>query len=917
MLATSQLYANSVDLDMASKVGRTFAQSAIAVTRGSQMTLVAATDTYYAFNVGEEGFVIVSADDNFRPIVAYSDEGVFPTENPSPEMMYYLDNLSQGRQAALRASIQQDASVAEEWRLLLSGNPLPSRNGERKAFHLVQTKWNQNYPYNKFCPSEGGRTYAGCVATAMSQVMNYWKYPTHGYGQHSYTHYQYGVLSANFGETEYDFDLMPSSIGEMSPVENIDAIALFMYHCGIAVNMSYGTDGSGAMSEDVPEAILKYFGYTNCSRMVYRDDHSLEEFQALLKNQFDMGWPVYYSGQDVDGSGGHAFVCDGYDDNDMFHFNWGWSGSGDGFYAIDELNVSSYAFNSDQAFIANYVPAEVFLNVTKAPSYFTAVPNGDEGFSVTMSWTNPTATIEGAPIESIDQVVVMRDGVAIQSFENPAPGETMTFVDEAGLPITVNYTVHAVYNGIEGRKAHADGINLGPACIWTVNLKTDQETGWGNGVLVLKNSSGVVLAELTASRAEESFEVEVPVGRTTFSWVAPTDSIQIGMEILDAAGQQVFSYDGPSNLMPQGLFYETVNSCGESISLETPSDLKAQVVGEDVVLQWTGSSDPDYLYIVYRDGFFYTMVHGVTTFTDELAAQNLHSYSVSAFSPEGESDPSNAVSAVADSEQGAPSDLDFEILDNGKIKIKWTAPEQSEQLVGYYIYRKANGEDYKRVKTVGANLNEYTDSFSVPDGANYYYYVIAVYRDRAYLESSPARSLQHPDQHFVEVNKTHIPAGLTLDEQEGDLVLQWDVAMLAETYNVYRNGERIAEGLTETQYSCTADGEPAYYQVTGVLNGVESSPSYKAFYANYAVGETDLTGLTLYPNPSTGLTLVHAEGLREAIVYSLTGQLILNSKAVSDEAVLDLRGRKPGVYFVKIDTNRGELVQKLVLMQTF
>ena len=163
----------------------------------------------------------------------------------------------------------------------------------------------------------------------------------------------------------------------------------------------------------------------------------------------------------------------------------------------------------------------------------------------------------------------MRDGVVVRSFDNVAPGESMTFVDEAGLPITVSYTVHAVCNGIPGRKAHADGINLGPACNWTVKLTADQETGWGNGALILLNSSGVVLAELTASRAEESFEVGVPVGRTSFCWKAPADSIQIGVEIFDAVGQPVFTYEGPSTLMPNGLFYETVNTCGEVNQLET------------------------------------------------------------------------------------------------------------------------------------------------------------------------------------------------------------------------------------------------------------------------------------------------------------------------------------------------------------
>ncbi len=918
-LLISGLNAGPVDQSTARKAAHGFVGTAFTeVVRGETMALVATTDAYYVYNVGSSGFVIISADDCFRPIVGYSDEGAFPTENPSPEMMYYLDNLSQGRAAALQASIQQDEAVANEWQSLLGGNPLPSRNGERKKFHLVQTKWNQNFPYNKFCPAEGGRTYAGCVATAMSQVMNYWRYPSHGYGQHSYTYGQYGELSANFAEATYDFDLMPISISEFSPAENIDAIALFMYHCGIAVDMMYGTDGSGAYSEDVPEAILKYFGYTNCSRMVYRDQCTLGQFQALLKNQFDMGWPVYYSGSDTGGNGGHAFVCDGYDDNDMFHFNWGWSASGDGFYAIDELNVSSYAFNSGQAFIANYVPASVFLNTCKAPDYFNAIPNGDEGFSVTLNWINPTNTINGAAIETIDEIVVMRDGVTIQTFANPAPGESMTFVDEAGLPITVNYTVHAVSNVVAGRRAYANGINLGPACHWTVTLQAEQESGWGDGMLTLRNSSGVVLAELTATRAEDTFEVEVPVGRTTFSWTAPTDSLAIGMEITDGMGQTVFSYQGPSTLMPKGLFFQIINTCTEPQYFEAPSDLTAEVVDEDVVLQWKGVAAPDPLYIVYRDGFFYTMVHDVTTFTDEGSAQDMHSYCITSFSTEGESDPSNTVSAVAETELLPPTDLDYEILANGKIRIKWVAPAESDlQLAGYEVYRKILGEEYNRIKLTGANVNQYNDNTSLPEGSKYDYKVVAVYKDRAYISSAPGRSLQHPELHYIEINNTIIPSGLTLDEQDGNLLLQWDQALQAESYNVYRNGERIAEGLTETEFTCTADGEPAYYQVTGVLNGVESSPSYKACYAHYDVDENETGQANLYPNPSTGITLVQAQGLRQVGVYSVTGQHLFDCPAAGDRAVVDLNGQKPGVYFLQISTDRGQQVQKLVLMQTF
>lgn len=913
LLGFSQLYANPIDATTARRVGESFARTTFAdMSKSDELCFVKATDSYFVFNVGATGFVIVSADDSFRPIIGYSDEGMFPTENPSPEMMYYLDNLSQGRQAALRASVKADAQVKREWTALLKGEKMPSRNGGRSSFYLLETRWNQNSPYNKFCPSEGGRTYAGCVATAMSQVMNYWKYPTHGYGHHSYVHYQYGELSADFSAAEYNFDLMPNSISDGSPVENIDAIALFMYHCGIAVDMSYGTDGSGAYSEDVPDAILKYFGYTNCCRMVYRDECSLGEFQALLKNQLDLGWPCYYSGSDTDGSGGHAFVCDGYDDNDMFHFNWGWSGSGNNFFVIDELNVSGYAFNSGQAFTANYVPAEVFANTVKSPDAFVAVPNGDDSFTVTLSWVNPTTTLQGVPINAIEQIVVMRDNRVIQTFENPVPGEAVTFVDPVGQPVTVNYTVHAVCEGYAGRKAHADGINLGPTCLWTMNLTSGDASGWGDGGLSVINSSGVQIAELTAENKEVSYQIEVPQGRIAFFWEAPSDSLQVGMEILDADGKPVFIYDGPSTLMPQGFFYETVNTCGGNGTTANPTNLKAAAQDNDVVLTWTGIANPGYGYNVYRDGSLYTMT-SQTTYTDVEAAQDAHRYFITAFCVEGETDPSNTVCAVLE-DNTVPRNFDFELLQNFRVKLTWEKPLNDENLVGYAVYRKAQGEDYKRVKLLNANATNYTDNFNVPDGNHYFYKIVSV-SERANEESMPARSLRNPDLLYVELNRSHIPSGLTLVEQDNQVQLQWEQALLAETYNVYRNGELLAEGITEPQYTNVENGEPSYYQVTGVLNGVESSPSNKVYYANYAVGETNEPQTALFPNPSKRFVTVKAEALSEVVVYNVTGQQLMRSKVDGNELTMDLSGLDAGVYYFRINTDQGHRVQKVVLVK--
>lgn len=918
MLVTSQMMAGPVDEATARKVGERFAQTALSVTtRAYETQLILATDSYFVYNFGETSFVIVSADDAFRPIVGYSDEGAFPTENPSPEMMYYLDNLSQGRQAALEASYQGDAQTQIEWKALLEEGQLPSRNCNKGAFYLVQTKWNQGAPYNKFCPiTEGeGRSYAGCVATAMSQVMNYWKYPAQGRGHHSYIHPEYGELSANFGEAHYDFDLMPNSISIESPVENIDAIALFMYHCGIAVDMSYGPSGSGSSSYLVPDAVLKYFDYTNCCRLIDRDTYSLGGFQALLKDQFDRGWPCYYSGQDTGGNGGHAFVCDGYDENDLFHFNWGWSGTGDGFYAIDELNVSGYAFNYYQSVITNYVPRELFLSTASAPSFFTAVPNGDMDLSVTLSWTNPSTTLAGDPLNAIDQLVVMRDNQVIHTVDNPTSGEAMTYVDRSGQPTTVNYSVYAICQGVIGRSANANGINLGPSCMWTVKLFSEKPEGWGTGALSFVNSSGITVAELIPNQTENTYQVEIPQGRVSFRYTEPDDTFDIGIEILDSEQHQVFAFLGLSSTMPRGTFYETVNTCGGENTLFHPSDLRAEVVGNDVVLNWTGIQDPGYGYVIYRDGWQYGMASEGTTFTDAEKAHDAHSYFVTAFRLDGETGPSNTVCPIVDDDM-APRNLDAELLNNGKVKLTWEKPLVDSLVACFVIYRRAQGEEYQRVKMVSASTTNYSDNLAMAEGEHYYYRVVS-YLNRGYVESQPARSLPHPDLLYVDINNTHIPMELTIEEQNGQLLLQWDQALLAESYNVYCNGELLAEGLTETQFTDTVNSsvEVQAYYVTGVLNGVESSPSNAVYYGNYAVGENAMNDVAIFPNPTKNMVTVQALGLKEVTVFSMTGQMLLKRQTDSNELTIDLSELPSGVYYFNMATDQGILARKVVLVK--
>ncbi|NCA86628.1 MAG: T9SS type A sorting domain-containing protein [Clostridia bacterium] len=305
----------------------------------------------YIFNIKNGGFVIVSADDALPPVIGYglsgtcSDAGI--NANFDSFMETYVDEIEYIRSN----NIQAEASVSEAWQKYATGAPptLSAKSNERGVSPLLINLWNQDNPYNMYCPTDpmgpGGHVYAGCVATAMSMVMHYWRYPLQGNGSHGYSWENYGYIFANFGETEYIFNNMQESMdNEMTD------IALLQFHCGVAVEMMYGNDGSGAYSWDVPGAIKQYFGYASVASFKQKDDYSNTAWADLLKGQIDAGQPMYYSG--FSNSGGHAFVCDGYDDANLFHFNFGWSGSSNGFYTLYDVG----GFSGGQGAVINFVP---------------------------------------------------------------------------------------------------------------------------------------------------------------------------------------------------------------------------------------------------------------------------------------------------------------------------------------------------------------------------------------------------------------------------------------------------------------------------------------------------------------------------------------------------------------------------------
>lgn len=294
---------------------------------------------YYVFNFGDEkGFVIISGDLRAKEVLGYSTNGNFDMNNIPDNFKAWLSFYEEELTALSKTEVNDVAFNNIE---LLQDNT--EDTFAASIAPLVKTKWNQVSPYNLLCPTDNTTSQTsvtGCVATAMAQIMKYHEWPTIGTGSNTYTTPKVtGDITIDFSQTTYDWENMKLTYSGSETADEKNAVATLMFHCGVAVNMIYSSIESGAYDKDVAPALVSYFGYDNNHQMIARDYYSTGEFKNILKKELNESRPVYYTGRSS--GGGHAFVCSGYDANDLFHFNWGWGGVSDGYFEISALNPSS------------------------------------------------------------------------------------------------------------------------------------------------------------------------------------------------------------------------------------------------------------------------------------------------------------------------------------------------------------------------------------------------------------------------------------------------------------------------------------------------------------------------------------------------------------------------------------------------
>lgn len=298
------------------------------------------------------GFVWLRGDDRLPPVAGWSESGEtpWPVENPALADWVELQRLDVEGARALDWSAPD---AAASWEALAAAPAERAARDERDVAPLLFSGWDQGWPWNQLCPADaagpGGRVWAGCVATAMGQVLYYWGSPAFGAGSHGYVHPVYGLQQATFMGHEYDWD-------GMLPVQGTASAAELLYHCAVAVEMDFSPSGSGAYvgtgQHSALHAFTSYFGYPERAHFILRTEYTATAWAERIAEEIVAGRPALLRGY---GSGGHAFVLDGLQGG-AFHVNWGWSGWYNGWYAIDALSPGGMDFSQGQGAIVDLAP---------------------------------------------------------------------------------------------------------------------------------------------------------------------------------------------------------------------------------------------------------------------------------------------------------------------------------------------------------------------------------------------------------------------------------------------------------------------------------------------------------------------------------------------------------------------------------
>ena len=703
-------FAKRVTSETARKVANTFLNNN--GTKSVQLTDLskeAGFPNLYIFN-GNPGFVVMAADDCVQPILGYSLTGRFVAENMPTNVSGWLQGYNDEIQYAIDSKMSATAETAKLWKDLIEGN---SKAAKATAIvpNLLKTEWDQDPLYNNYCPYDNTAselTVTGCVATAMAQIMKYWDYPTSGTGSHSYTHSTYGLQSVNYGSTTYNWENMPAYLSSSSTTEQINEVARLMYHCGVSVNMTYGLSvngGSSASTQMVGNALMNYFKYSSAITYKEKSNYSNANWKSLVKAELNEGRPLQYRGSGT--GGGHSFVCCGYDSDDKFFFNWGWSGRNDGFYALTSLvpgsggsGGGSYSFTQNQAALFGIQP---MTTTTFTPTNFNLAT---EGRNAVLTWdasenvasyyvyrdglviANTTATTytdNNLGYGSYDYYIKSRDA----NGASPAPTETLT-ADIEPKPTNLTLTT-------SGNNATLNWT----APEWCLPSTDEEVLTYGDGSLTGSFGYGAAgsgniyfghkypasMLEINKVIYKVSFYATEPGTFQLFIYTATADysrpqtqihnqsitalstgwidiTISDPIEIDPTKDLWVFIYDPEARAYPMG-YNSTVVTNGNYCSFD-PYNPTSYVNTQDVLfLIRTCITDGDFTYNLYQDGTKIAQDLNATTYNATLNNNAANLFVVKANFKGSETEASNKIGFA----KGTVSIASLELAINDQMTV--------------------------------------------------------------------------------------------------------------------------------------------------------------------------------------------------------------------------------------------------------
>jgi hypothetical protein len=754
---------------------------------------------FYILSYAPSGFILIAADDRSKPILGYSLENKFPLQQMPDHVKWYLNSFSTSMQQ-IREHPQWREDI--QWELFRN-NDFSSLASYRDVAPLISTTWNQGYPYNYACPEDpggpGGRTYAGCVATAMAQVMKKWNYPSTGLGSHSYYAAGYGTQSANFGATNYNWAAMPNNVNSLS-----SEVATLMYHCGVSVDMQYGANGSGAYTEDVRDALVNYFRYSSTAAFHNAESYSANVWANKLRTDLSLGRPIVYRGQND--NGGHAFVLDGYTDSNFFHFNWGWSGSYDGYFSLANLNPGNHSYNQNHGAILGIYPLNSAIvsgtvNSTSGNGIFEAtVTISGIGYTATTN-TQGFYSISGIPGDTY-QITAAKAGYISQTqtatlVNNQIVNLNFTLSEMEDLPAPNSFQGHA-----QGNDAvlswRAPGDEPVPA------FEDDFES-YANFSCTM---DPWILVDLDGYPTYTMYNVSWPNSGIAMSYMAFNPSATTP-PLTDATchsgTKMAASFSSPmtqnddwmiSPLVQVG-YHHTLSFWAKSYTSQYGYE-RFQVAVSD------GSTDPD----------DFTIISGANYLNAPLAWTE-YIYDLSAYSGEEIRVAIRCVSfdafiffvedvEIADNAIGLSHEAPQIAVNGSKSRLakgtfSHAEPRNSRELLGYRVYR-----DGVHIASPGVGQYTFIDS-SLPDGI-YSYTLTAMHSEG---ESSPVGPIQ------INIQSHFAPENLAATVEENDVSLSWTNPQGQQT------GEWISWCNTEDVENSIGTGGPAVFDVAIMFDSAD------------------------------------------------------------------------------------------------